>query len=253
DIVRLSQVMKDEGFEEDSFSSKFDYLLPSNSIPSTQRNPYESSERLFKLLQQKPIPSLRNCNASSDSGNSSLQHPANVSSVSKQWAEDNRKSENSKSRSKSEPPIRRNSAFPPKETSFNFIPFKKSLVGDQQSLTCSNKDNSNVSMIKSASKNLISTKANDKSNKVQMGATFTLPENEKLLLKKKEKGAEDSCVINLVGPRLLPTSANFENKACEKSKNGEQRSPISKSKIKKKAAVFFLLITATPASQSTKK
>ena len=72
DIVRLSQVMKDEGFEEGSFSSKFDYLLPSNTIPSTQRNPYELSESLFKHLHQRPIPSLWNCNASSDSGNSSL-------------------------------------------------------------------------------------------------------------------------------------------------------------------------------------
>ncbi|KAE8646831.1 hypothetical protein Csa_018324 [Cucumis sativus] len=55
DIVRLSQVMKDKGFGEGSFSSKFDYLLPSNSIPSTQRNPYELSERLFKHLHQRPI------------------------------------------------------------------------------------------------------------------------------------------------------------------------------------------------------
>ena len=64
-------------------------------------------------------------------------------------------------------------------------------------------------MNKSASKTLISTTANNKNNKVQMGAAFTLSENEKLLLK-KEKSAKDSCVIDLVGPRLLPTSSNLK-------------------------------------------
>ena len=104
-------------------------------------------------------------------------------------------------------------------------------------------------MNKNASKTLISMKAN---NKVQMGAASTLPESKKLLLTKKEKGAEDSCVINLVGPRLLPTSSNFKNMACEKLKNGEQRSPNSKNNNKKESSSIFP-ITLMPASQSTKK
>ncbi|TYK16775.1 DNA/RNA polymerases superfamily protein [Cucumis melo var. makuwa] len=60
DIVRLSQVMKDEGLRKVHLAPKFDYLLPSNSIPSMQRNPYELSERLFKHLRQRPRPFLRN-------------------------------------------------------------------------------------------------------------------------------------------------------------------------------------------------
>ena len=47
DIAIINQATKDEGFEEVSFSSKFEFLHPSNSIPSTQRNPYKLSERLF--------------------------------------------------------------------------------------------------------------------------------------------------------------------------------------------------------------
>ena len=94
-------------------------------------------------------------------------------------------------------------------------------------------------MNKSANKTLISMKANDKNNKVQTGATFTQPENEKLLLKKKENGVEDSCVINLVGPRLLPTSSNFENMACEKSKMKSKGHPTLKVKLKKKSSCIF--------------
>ena len=136
--------MKDEGFEKVSFSSKFEFLLPSNSIPSTQRNPYKLSERLFKHLHQRLISTHRKCKAMSDFGKSSLQLPAIGSSISKHMAEDKWKSENSKRRSKSEPPSRRDLVFPPKETSFNFIPFEKSLKGVQWSHICSNKDNNNV-------------------------------------------------------------------------------------------------------------
>ena len=60
DIVRINQVMKDEGFEEVSFSSKFEFLLPVNSIPSTQRNPYKLSERLFNHLHQRSISTHQN-------------------------------------------------------------------------------------------------------------------------------------------------------------------------------------------------
>ena len=97
------------------------------------RNPYKLSERLFKHHHQKPSTTHQNCKAMSDSGKSSLQPLTSGNSVRKQMAEDKRKTEKSKSHSKSEPPIRRSLVFLPKETSFNFIPFEKSLEGVQQS------------------------------------------------------------------------------------------------------------------------
>uniref|UniRef100_A0A9I9EJP5 Uncharacterized protein n=1 Tax=Cucumis melo TaxID=3656 RepID=A0A9I9EJP5_CUCME len=78
--------MKDEGFEEVSFSSKFEFLLPSNSIPSTQRNPYKLSERLFNHLHQRPTSTHQKCKATSDLRKSSLQPPTIGSSGSKQMA-----------------------------------------------------------------------------------------------------------------------------------------------------------------------
>ncbi|KAE8653570.1 hypothetical protein Csa_007659, partial [Cucumis sativus] len=162
DIVRINQVMKDEGFEEVSFSSNFELLLPANSIPRTQRNPHKLSERLLNHLHQRSTSTHWKCKASSDSGKSPPHPPAIGSSVSNQMAEFKWKSENFKSCSKSESPFRRGLVFPPKKTSFNCIPFEKSLEGFQQSHICSTKDNINVvSRNKSANKSLITTKANN--------------------------------------------------------------------------------------------
>ncbi|KAE8649297.1 hypothetical protein Csa_015271, partial [Cucumis sativus] len=161
DIVRINQVMKNEGFEEVSISSNFELILPANSIPSTQRNPHKLSERLLNHLHQRSTSTHRKCKASSDSGKSPPHPPVIGSSVGNQIAEIKWKSENFKRRSKSESPFRRALVFPPKETSFNCIPFEKSLEGFQQSHICSIKDNINVvSRNKSAKKSLIITKAN---------------------------------------------------------------------------------------------
>ena len=79
-----------------------------------------------------------------------------------QMVEDKRKSEIAKSCSKLEPPITRGLVVPPMETSFNFIPFEKSLEGVQESHTCSIKDSINaVSLKTSANKTLITMKANN--------------------------------------------------------------------------------------------
>uniref|UniRef100_A0A9I9CVJ3 Uncharacterized protein n=1 Tax=Cucumis melo TaxID=3656 RepID=A0A9I9CVJ3_CUCME len=52
--------MKVEGFEEISFTSKLEFLLSSNSIPSTQRSPYKLFERFFNHLDYRPISTHRN-------------------------------------------------------------------------------------------------------------------------------------------------------------------------------------------------
>ena len=89
-------------------------------------------------------------------------------------------------------------------------PSEKSLGGVLESHTCSIKDNiSVVSLNRNANKILITMKAN---NNVQSGVAFTPPKNEEMLLKKREKSAEDSYDFNLVGPWHLLTLI-FENMA----------------------------------------
>ena len=95
-----------------------------------------SCESPFNHLHQRSTSTHRKCKATSNSGKSTLQPPAIGSFVSNQMAENKRKSENFKRCSKLESPFRRDLVFPPKETSFNCIPFEKSLEGIQQSHIC---------------------------------------------------------------------------------------------------------------------
>ena len=60
-----------------------------------------------------------------------------------------------------------------------------------------------------------------------------------MLLKKREKGAEDSCDINLVGPRQPPTSPIFDIIEFKKIRKGVQRSPNFKKRKKKQLYLSY--------------
>ena len=94
-------------------------------------------------------------------------------------------------------------------------------------------------MNKSANKTLITMKVN---NNVQTSVAFTSPKNKEMLLKEREKGAEDSCDIDLVGPKHLSMTPIFENMICGKTKKGKQRSP----NFKRKNNCVFPMITTKP-------